>query len=104
MVELPSYVFATLTVDHIGRKALYIFCIMLTGVGCLAAAFLEDGNIFKTILCLIGKFGAAAAFAIVFLYAGELYPTEIRSSAVGLCSTLARIGGIAAPEVTMKTV
>ena len=124
LVEIPSYVFATLTVDHIGRKSLYVFCIMLTGVGCLSAAYLEDGDTAKTALCLVGrrrifvflltvyismknvlfsgKFGAAAAFAIIFLFAGELYPTEIRSTAVGLCSTLARFGGIAAPQVYRK--
>ncbi len=47
-----------------------------------------------------GKFGAAAAFAIIYLYTGELHPTEIRSTAVGLCSTMARFGGIAAPQVS----
>ncbi len=46
-----------------------------------------------------GKFGAAAGFAVIFLYTSELYPTEIRSTAVGICSTLARVGGIAAPQV-----
>ena len=51
----------------------------------------------------LGKFGASASFSIVYLYTAELYPTEIRGLAVGLCSTFARIGGIAAPQVRMKT-
>ena len=46
-----------------------------------------------------GKFGAAAGFSVVYLYTAELYPTKIRSTAIGLCSTFARIGGIAAPQV-----
>lgn len=50
-------------------------------------------------LYTLGKFGIAAAFAIIYLYTGELHPTEIRSTAVGLCSTMARFGGIAAPQV-----
>ncbi len=55
LVEIPSYIFATLTIDHLGRKTLYVFCVMLTGVGCLAAAFLEDDSAIKTTLSLIGR-------------------------------------------------
>ena len=48
---------------------------------------------------LSGKFGAAASFSIVYLYTAELYPTVVRSTAIGLCSMMARIGGILAPQV-----
>ena len=49
---------------------------------------------------LLGKFGAAASFSIVYLYTAELYPTVVRSTAIGLCSMMARIGGILAPQVS----
>ena len=54
-------------------------------------------NLFKNLFP--GKFGASGAFAIVYLYTAELFPTAIRSTATGLCSMMARIGGIAAPQV-----
>ncbi len=53
LIEIPSYVFVLLTMDHLGRKPLYVCSILLTGVGCLVAAFLEDGNA-KTSLSIIG--------------------------------------------------
>ena len=71
---------------------------LLAGTAAIPAGFLEDGAA-KTTLALIGKFGASASFSIVYLYTAELYPTQIRSTAVGMCSMMARIGGVAAPQV-----
>ena len=64
----------------------------------IPAGLMEDGTA-KTALALIGKFGATASFAVVYLYTAELYPTQIRSTGVGMCSMMARIGGFAAPQV-----
>jgi OCT family organic cation transporter-like MFS transporter 4/5 len=44
----------------------------------------------------LGKFAATSAFNTVYLFTAELYPTAIRNTAIGLCSTLARVGGITA--------
>lgn len=54
LVEIPGVLFAAFTIDHLGRKTCYVSCIMLTGIGCLSAAYIEDGEISKTIVCLIG--------------------------------------------------
>ena len=70
----------------------------LSGIMAICAAFMEDGTL-KTSLALIGKFGASAAFGTVCLYTAELYPTQIRSTAIGMCSMMARIGGFVAPQV-----
>lgn len=50
-------------------------------------------------LSLVGKFGIAAAFAIVYVYSAEIFPTEYRSVGIGACSMCARIGGIVAPFI-----
>lgn len=58
-----------------------------------------DDSTSRLVFSLIGKFGSSAAFAVVFLYTAELFPTSMRNSSIGICSTLARIGGILAPSV-----
>ena len=71
---------------------------LLSGTAAIPAGFMDDGTA-KTALALIGKFGATASFAVVYLYTAELYPTQIQSTGVGMCSMMARIGGFAAPQV-----
>ena len=44
----------------------------------------------QVFLSLIGKFGASASFAIVYVYTAEMFPTGIRNQAVGTCSLVAR--------------
>lgn len=39
------------------------------------------------------------SFSTVYLYAGELFPTVVRNSGVGLSSTVARLGSMVAPFV-----
>lgn len=98
LIEIPSYIFCVLVMDRLGRKTVLVFCQVLAGAACLAAGFVDkDLEGLVITFSLLGKFGASASFAIVYLYTAELYPTSIRNTAVGMASMIARIGGIAAP-------
>merc|ERR1719354_954406 len=50
----------------------------------------------------VWKFFASSSFALVYMYTAELLPTTIRSSGVGVCSLMARIGGISAPQIALS--
>ena len=43
---------------------------------------------------MAGRFGITSVYAIITLHTAELFPTEIRNSALGISSTLASIGSI----------
>ena len=43
-----------------------------------------------------GRLFAALGFLVAYLYTSELFPTVIRNTAIGTCSTFARIGGVTA--------
>ena len=51
--------------------------------------------------CVAGKFGASAAFTLIYLYTAEMFPTTVRATALGVCSMGARVGGILAPQVVL---
>ena len=48
---------------------------------------------------MLGKFGIAASFGIIFLYASELLPTVVRSQAMAVASFVAGIGLLAFPYI-----
>ena len=51
------------------------------------------------VMSLVGKFGASAGFAIVYVYASEIFPTDYRGVGIGSCSMFARVGGVLAPPI-----
>mgnify|MGYP002837053022 FL=1 len=50
-------------------------------------------------LSLAGKFAATGAFNLIYIQTAELFPTAVRTTALGLCSAAARIGSIIAPPL-----
>merc|ERR1712110_1039673 len=50
-------------------------------------------------LAMTGKFFISGTFALAYLYTAELFPTPVRSVAVGGASTFARIGSASAPYI-----
>ena len=55
-------------------------------------------NCLQFVYC-VGKLGAAASFALVWLITIELYPTNLRTQAIGTCSSIARVFGLGCPFV-----
>ena len=54
LVEIPSYIYNILVMDHWGRKPIFVSSLLLTGIATIPAAFLSDGA-GKTVMALIGK-------------------------------------------------
>merc|ERR550539_1577935 len=99
LVEIPGYLFCIFVMDCWGRSPILSFCQGVSGVACIICGLLQgttDPGLkgLQIFLSLIGKFGASASFAIVYVYTAEMFPTVIRNQAVGTCSLVARIGGI----------
>lgn len=48
-------------------------------------------------MSMAGKFSIGTAFGLIYLYTAELYPTVVRSLAVGSGSMMCRLGSVVAP-------
>lgn len=98
LVELPSYLIGCFAMDRIGRKKTCAPALLLGSVACLLIIVVPDNIQTLTIaLSMIGKFSIAIAFGLIYLYTCELYPTIIRSLAVGSGSMMCRVGSVVAP-------
>ncbi|KAM9495560.1 solute carrier family 22 member 16 [Clarias gariepinus] len=97
-VELPSYLLGCFAMDRVGRKMTCAPALLLGGVACmLIIAVPQDFEVLAVVLSMTGKFAIAIAFGLIYLYTCELYPTIIRSLAVGSGSMSCRIGSVVAP-------
>lgn len=71
----------------------------MTGLSCLLIMAVPHSGAAHLTLGCTGLWGMSISFATVYLYAGELFPTVVRNSGVGLSSTVARVGSMVAPFV-----
>ena len=99
LIEIPAYLLLPLIIDVWGRKPLFFITQFIPGICCIVAAFLTPGTAFFAFLTLSAKFGVSAAANVKYMYTAQLYPTSIRNTAVGTCSTIARIGGALSPII-----
>jgi len=51
------------------------------------------------VLSNVGKFGISAAFAVIYVWSAELFPTPVRNSGMGSSSMMARVGSMICPYI-----
>ncbi|TNN68602.1 Solute carrier family 22 member 16 [Liparis tanakae] len=97
-VELPSYLVGCFAMDRIGRKKTCAPSLILAGISCMLIIVVPaDIDAVAIALAMTGKFAIAIAFGLIYLYTCELYPTTIRTLAVGSGSMMCRVGSVVAP-------
>ena len=99
IAQIPGYFSAAWLVERWGRKPTLVTYLL----GTAAAAFLvgnagtgTDAFVYVAQL----SFFNLGAWAIVYTYSPELYPTAIRATGAGIAAAVGRIGGIIGPFLT----
>ncbi|XP_011718808.1 solute carrier family 22 member 6 isoform X1 [Macaca nemestrina] len=103
-VDLPAKLVGFLVINSLGRRPAQMAALLLAGICILLNGVVpQDQSVIRTSLAVLGKGCLAASFNCIFLYTGELYPTMIRQTGLGMGSTMARVGSIVSPLVSMTT-
>ncbi|GMT23412.1 hypothetical protein PFISCL1PPCAC_14709 [Pristionchus fissidentatus] len=100
LVEIPASILLPLMMDLIGRRPSVMITHSLTGVVLTILPFIPPTHeVLYLSMWMLAKFGVAASFFALYIYAAELFPVEHRSLCVGTCCALGNIGALLVPFI-----
>ncbi|KAF6163026.1 hypothetical protein GIB67_021175 [Kingdonia uniflora] len=104
VAEMPAYTLTAILLDRLGRKPLAIGTFWFSGAFCLIGSLVGKNGAWKFVrmVCgVLGIFGMAGAYNLLFLYTAELFPTVVRNAALGCAAQAGQLGAILAPLVVV---
>uniref|UniRef100_A0A8C5F3T8 Solute carrier family 22 member 13b n=1 Tax=Gadus morhua TaxID=8049 RepID=A0A8C5F3T8_GADMO len=105
LVDIPACIGSAVLIEYFGRRKCQVATLFFTGSACLAmVAIPNDFSEATTVVAALGKFGATAAYSVIYVYTAEIYPTTVRQSGVGINVMCGRIGAILAPLIRLLQV
>jgi putative MFS transporter len=85
---------AMLLVDNIGRRPLLTIPFLVTGVVLASLALVPAAGhygLVALLFCLFALFNAASS-VLQWIYPAELFPTDVRATALGIATSVSRVG------------
>jgi OCT family organic cation transporter-like MFS transporter 4/5 len=102
--EMPAFLLTAVLLDRFGRKPMAIGTLWFSGLFCLTGSVVRGGGSWKVVkmICgVMGIFGMAGTYNLLFIYTMELFPTVVRSAALGCGTQAAQMGAVLAPLVVV---
>ncbi|MEZ0601085.1 MFS transporter [Paraburkholderia sp. IW21] len=94
--QIPGYFSAAWLNERIGRKGVVASYMLLGGIAAITLAFSHTG-IQIMVAGMALSFFMNGAFAGVYAYTPEVFPTAVRATGTGSSSSFGRIGSVSAP-------
>ncbi|KAK1304317.1 Organic cation/carnitine transporter 4 [Acorus calamus] len=109
VAEMPAFVLTAVLLNRLGRKPMAIGTMLFSGGFCLLGSLLSSsgdqggglGEVMRMGCGVLGIFGMAATYNLLFIYVAELFPTTVRNAALGCATQAGHLGAIFAPMVVV---
>lgn len=104
VAEMPAFMITAMLLDRLGRKTLTIATLWFSGMFCLAGGLVGNVGVWKGVrmVCgILGIFGMAGTYNLLFIYTAELFPTVVRNAALGCATQASQMGAILAPVIVV---
>ncbi|XP_076912590.1 organic cation/carnitine transporter 7-like isoform X2 [Bidens hawaiensis] len=98
--EFPGLIISAFTIDKLGRKLSMSIMFFLCCLFLLPLVFHQPQTV-TTALLFLARICITTTFTVVYIYAPEIYPTSVRTTGVGVGSSVGRIGGMICPLVAV---
>jgi MFS transporter, putative metabolite:H+ symporter len=98
LAQLPGYFSAAYLIERWGRRNTLSLYLLASGVFTFLFA-VASGLGWVLASAILMSFFSLGAWAALYAWTPELYPTEIRTTGMGWASGMARVAGIVAPTV-----
>ncbi len=100
-VEVVSVFFSAIMMNAFGIRLPFALSFATTAVFMLLQAVAESPYA-SAFTVSMGKFGISACFNFVYIIVGEMFPSAVKNTALGLCLIADRIGSITGPVVGLN--
>ncbi|XP_002155168.1 organic cation transporter-like protein isoform X1 [Hydra vulgaris] len=100
LVELPAALIGILGATYVGRKSTVVYPMLLAGLFCALVTVIDEKETRQSFINtrvaigLFGKFFVALSYDTIYTWTVELFPTQIRTEALGYVMIASRIGGM----------
>ncbi|KAK9048403.1 hypothetical protein SSX86_032634 [Deinandra increscens subsp. villosa] len=103
--EMPAYLLTAILIDRFGRKPLGIGTQWFSGMFCILGSLMgTQGNwkVLRVVCGVLGIFGMSGTYNLLWVYAMELFPTVVRSTAIGSARQVGQVGAVLVPFVVVS--
>ena len=102
LMEFPGVLICATSLEHLGRKTSITSFLLCGGVCLLCVAGIPnivEVHILRLSFGMFGRCCFSVVYAGIYVWTLELYPTVLRSQAMGFMNTVAKVGGTAMPFI-----
>ncbi|GLJ32100.1 hypothetical protein SUGI_0646430 [Cryptomeria japonica] len=106
--EMPAFAITATLLQKLGRRVMLVSTMLLSGFCAVAGSLISSGQgiathkflgILQLGCSMLGIFGMAGTYNLLYIYTAELFPTVVRNAALGMASVTGNMGAIFAPLV-----
>ncbi|KAM7283373.1 carcinine transporter [Ixodes scapularis] len=99
-VEVPGVLLAWAFMDKYGRRPVMVSSMLIGGLACISSVLVPSDPVWLNVsLCSLGKMSITASFATIYVYSAELFPTVLRTFAMGIVAMTGSISLIITPHI-----
>ncbi|XP_018495530.2 solute carrier family 22 member 8 [Galendromus occidentalis] len=100
-VDILATAVAMPLADYWGRKPSMMMFYILSAISYFIIGLISNSFLIMFILLMIGRFALTMAYNVGYLYAAEVYPTEVRSQALSVRQAFGSLGKFFSSQIVM---